>query len=927
MTCCGYRFQRIPAHYSDDLHHIVHYLLSKNNAVRPSIETLLQNPLVLKYTLPYSDSSDPVYSVPKDIKNTHIQTPSAIASKETIQNENTDLSTHLNRSDNSPIPLVPPTTNISSRIYQNVFVKNKIEVYEDNKTKQNESYDEIYGTCVDNDSTAGNVSLKEHSNSNYEKFPPKCELHLCSAVPSCEHTSNMSATSSTQVCCSITAESSKESTELLNEFSSEQKNQMLDDTGIKKRENEQQTELFDNQMRLMRQIFNSKMHLKDILQCCSSDENIYMNSKSLLGRNLASSDKNNNQQGHLENTTKLITMNDNVSIENLDRCVLKPYLETAIDGSFRNNVHVKDDAFIPDENANNAIQENIEIFQDQHDIMARYQTLEDKINQILSIQNKNHQIKSTHGDELEFLLKVRLDRIRQHETYIKHKEKQLQSLEQSLNRREKSLALQEKMVQQKIQRAQVYLKQCKESRKSSGAKTRSVSELKDNMKQLHIDPVVRDEKEVSARNPLPLNSKLSKFNLPARKTDIHTKEVPIPQFKKLLPVDNDSSFSADPGDTSILPTMSKIDPDKVKPLKYYRHVHFEDQFTELFNDIDLNINKISNTATNSNIKNQLQTIHTRTEENSCNNNIEFTKCNRHTESVKHQSNQENIPTKLTSDALRAVRVSNTQGHSQDRNKQITKAGQSTFMVNNSIKVHDNTFHGHKTKQLCHSNHMINQRQSLVNMKLRQFVEQRQPLSNIQASDKTMTKRHSSPSGLVGPGFITSTLTNKVMHKDEQVKSAKLKTLLPSGEVNIQSSKNGDQKTNVQQESKLTGMRKHFVKSKTSQSSSNIQQCIRRSMRSKEAHNSKPSVYHNMGDGKENKPQGISKESRLSESSLQSFNLDLKQLNQHNIGLIRKQLKPLSLQNHPIKQKSNFRDVLKTRYDHLELSPLPSEVTL
>ncbi|KAL1456016.1 hypothetical protein WDU94_000771 [Cyamophila willieti] len=691
--------------------------------------------------------------------------------------------------------------------------------------------------------------------------------------------------------------------------------------------------------------------------------------------------------------------------------------------------------------------------------MERYQTLEDKMNEILAIQNKNQDIKLNNSNDLGTLFKEKLDRIRQHEAYIKHKEKQLETLEKSLNRREKCLALQEKLAQEKIQRAQVYLKQCKESRRSLGLRSATMSELKSVKSRSQSE-----HSEVS--NTTQVNSIIQ--NMDIETNIVHTKpsrtSFPMqrskvslaPQVRRLLSIDNDSSFSADPGDTSILPTMSKIDPDKVKPLKYYRHVHFEDQFSDMLNAINgtgMKRNTIQVPESNSHVRNPvaLRTEHRRLSKTGGNDQsvqsiLNATRGNRCLQAVKIESNQQATSTKSDERLKTAtnnkanligkeIKISSHPSTYASKNnphqttfiphntstvklntnlatsaphntlKFRTDTNQTTAEPHNTSTVRTNTNPvtavPHKTKLSCLTNHQISQRKSLTNIKLRQFVEARTPLSNVfynNNSDNRIlsNKRHSSPSALVSPGFITCNLNTNTVQKDDQIKSAKLKPLLPIGDDNSQ--KNQNRPTEMTQPN-LTGMRKHFVKSKTSQmSNSNVQQSIRRSVRSKE-NLAKTQRQDNDDIGKENTPlenqahdersnvrllheqskaniqnhaplnmkqidqnnieiirkiQGHEKSKtniqnhaslnmkqidqnnieiirkiqghEQSKTNIQNqASLNMKQIDQNNIEIIRKQLQPL-LQNQTVRPKFHFRDMLKTRYDNLKLSPLTADNT-
>uniref|UniRef100_A0A8D8TCH2 non-specific serine/threonine protein kinase n=1 Tax=Cacopsylla melanoneura TaxID=428564 RepID=A0A8D8TCH2_9HEMI len=1080
-------FPRIPAHYSDDLHQIVLYMLSKNNQLRPNIETLLQHSLVVKHTSSYRDSSDPVYMKPRNIQRIICETNNAT---NPLYMKPRDVQRILAESKQTKNPSGVPSTNVKNYNYQNVTQKNVVTKQEDKNTSnknanqitnysdahkdqtgtacrnlgtcenpsiapstsfanhnyqniqqnqvkelvtkpqnnvyqnvpnnkkraddtvphcktgdetsiltnkdrdeaamthnndkedyvikldetRSDSYDEIYGTCVDPKTPPldnSNKNRRQSVSDQSAEIPEEMEL----LEPACYQ---YNIVTNKDIKDSFVDNRRERLTKPANNPfknpSSEQRIKAFETNEREDRENDEKDDLAQVQMNLIRQIFNSKMHMKDIMQCFSSDENIYMNSKSLLNRN-QDSDTNNNRPEKVRSNEKIST-EDNVLGEN-ESCTrennkVRDYLETAIDDSFgHKNLTVKNVIQI-EENDNSTDDKCVKTSMDQSDkyeIMERYQTLEDKINEILDVQNKNQEIKLKNSNDLETLLKEKLDKIRQHEVYIKHKEKQLETLEKSLNRREKCLALQEKLAQEKIQRAQVYLKQCKESRKSLGLRSATMSELKSVKSRSQSDhsKVSNTTQNITKLNSIIQNmntetniahTKPSQTSFPVQRSKVTL----VPQFRRLLPVDNDSSFSADPGDTSILPTMSKIDPDKVKPLKYYRHVHFEDQFSDILKETGMTRNKMNVPESNSHGGNHIgfRTEHrgiskTRGNDQSVQNmKLNMTRVNRSLQAVQIESNQQAMPTK-TSEGLKTV-TNKVHSHNYQKSKEMNtnshpstsivkmNPNQTTFIPHNTSTVRLNnsnlaTAVPHRTKLSCLTNHQISQGQSLTNIKLRQFVEARAPLSNVfntnNSNNRVISKRHSSPSALVSPGFITSTFMNtNTVRKDEQVTSAKLKPLLPTGgDDNSQNRQPETTQTNV------TGMKKHFVKSKTTQmSNGNIQQCIRRSVRSKEnISKAQKQVNDDVGEGKENTPlqnQPHAKHSNVSllqghersNVSLQHHDFNMKQLDQDNIEIIRKQLQPLSLQNQYVRPKFHFRDILKTRYDNLKLSPLISDGT-
>lgn len=124
---------------------------------------------------------------------------------------------------------------------------------------------------------------------------------------------------------------------------------------------------------------------------------------------------------------------------------------------------------------------------------------------------------------------LRLESLRQREANIRKREDKILEKERTLAKREKQLLLVERLSKEKLARAEVYLRQCKENR------------------------------------------------------SVQASLVGKPQKYKLVE-DLDTSLSADPGDTSILPTSARINP-VIVPLpnnfvrcaseRRIRHVHFD----------------------------------------------------------------------------------------------------------------------------------------------------------------------------------------------------------------------------------------------------------------------------------------------------------------------------------------------------------------
>ncbi|XP_039286890.1 serine/threonine-protein kinase Nek2 [Nilaparvata lugens] len=121
---------------------------------------------------------------------------------------------------------------------------------------------------------------------------------------------------------------------------------------------------------------------------------------------------------------------------------------------------------------------------------------------------------------------VRLKVLREKESNLRAREESLSEKERSLLKKEKQVSLMERVAKEKIARAEVYLKQCKENRPASTLTSRQ---------------------------------------------------------HRMKPIEEaDTSLSADPGDTSLVPTSAKMDPFTVLKPTFHRsaserrpkHVHF-----------------------------------------------------------------------------------------------------------------------------------------------------------------------------------------------------------------------------------------------------------------------------------------------------------------------------------------------------------------
>lgn len=127
---------------------------------------------------------------------------------------------------------------------------------------------------------------------------------------------------------------------------------------------------------------------------------------------------------------------------------------------------------------------------------------------------------------------TKLEALRQKEANLRKKEEGLSCKERQLLKKEKQLSLMERSIKEKMSRAEVYLRQCKSSLTSASVKS----------------------------------TRLLTFD-----------------------EDFDTSYSADPGDTSILPTSAKLHMEFLQPLNHFnrigslratKHVHF-DQLCEI----------------------------------------------------------------------------------------------------------------------------------------------------------------------------------------------------------------------------------------------------------------------------------------------------------------------------------------------------------
>lgn len=124
---------------------------------------------------------------------------------------------------------------------------------------------------------------------------------------------------------------------------------------------------------------------------------------------------------------------------------------------------------------------------------------------------------------------TKLEALKQREANVRKREEKLIEKERTILKREKHLTLIERMMKEKLARAEVYLHQCKENRSIQSS----------------------------------ANFKTQKYKMVE---------------------DLDTSLSADPGDTSILPTSAKIYPEIVPPPSTFvrsfserrpKHVHFD----------------------------------------------------------------------------------------------------------------------------------------------------------------------------------------------------------------------------------------------------------------------------------------------------------------------------------------------------------------
>lgn len=156
-----------------------------------------------------------------------------------------------------------------------------------------------------------------------------------------------------------------------------------------------------------------------------------------------------------------------------------------------------------------------------------FKEVTEKINALKLLEREPHDVSE---DTFQEKWLTKLEALRQKEANLRMKEEGLCYKERQLLKKEKQLSLMERSVKEKMSRAEVYLRQCKSTLTSVSVKSTRLSTL--------------DE-------------------------------------------DFDTSYSADPGDTSVLPTSAKLHTEFLQPLNRFnrtgslrttKHVHFNQIF-------------------------------------------------------------------------------------------------------------------------------------------------------------------------------------------------------------------------------------------------------------------------------------------------------------------------------------------------------------
>lgn len=182
----------------------------------------------------------------------------------------------------------------------------------------------------------------------------------------------------------------------------------------------------------------------------------------------------------------------------------------------------KDDTELCNNKKKKEVDDLPNIVQDLHDLH-----LPSSGKTIFHGQTESENCKENTSEKVHDIWLNRFHILRQREASLRLKELAIDERERAVTKKEKQLALLDRVTKEKITRADIYLRQCRE--------TRSVASSVKNIQQQH-----------------------------------HIR----------ASADLDTSLSADPGDTSIIPTSTKLNPEYViKPPPFVRfvpekHVHF-----------------------------------------------------------------------------------------------------------------------------------------------------------------------------------------------------------------------------------------------------------------------------------------------------------------------------------------------------------------
>ncbi|PSN54558.1 hypothetical protein C0J52_07113 [Blattella germanica] len=168
-----------------------------------------------------------------------------------------------------------------------------------------------------------------------------------------------------------------------------------------------------------------------------------------------------------------------------------------------------------------------ELTNDKLNVQQEMENLQISCQNKVLVHNENEGFKKLSNEKIRDIWLSRIHTLKQREASIRLKELALDERERSLAKKEKQIALLDRMTKEKMSRADVYLRQCKDVRS-----------------------VASSVKSIHQRNAVPDD-------------------------------DLDTTLSADPGDTSFLPTSRKLKPENVtKPTSFVRvgserRVHFD----------------------------------------------------------------------------------------------------------------------------------------------------------------------------------------------------------------------------------------------------------------------------------------------------------------------------------------------------------------